>query len=471
MINAVGLNEPSTVSQCPDGAPQPENGQGFESILESCSGREAQGAKDTSEKTDAKPEKEGQDTLLAEMLAACVSGRAAIPADVPAQDNQGNAEGGAVLGQAVTDGSFIPATKPGAEDAAVQAMGVVMPDVQAVPGIAACVLEKALVLPGEKAPYAKGDMKTDKDGSGDVKDVGRPLAPVAENSQKAIKPDAGAMQAVDKTAASAADAASRTPVMHEFQPFTGMKPQAAGQPRKPDRVQSAESVAIQAGPRAVTAGNAVPTVVAVGKAAGRAGDEDNRGGRPEDDGAVSGGQQAVPGAAAALKEAASMQAARPAAMPVLNSAGVVTGLQATDKAGHAQASKGGIIDQVVSGMGSMLKRGDDGVVIRLHPPSLGSIKVEITTKEHEVRAALVADSAAVRDILAGAQSELKAALGEAGLALQEFSVSVGGGDGRGWSGQAQEPGGGHAAVSNEDEAQPSPRPGTTGRESGLDLFV
>ena len=98
------------------------------------------------------------------------------------------------------------------------------------------------------------------------------------------------------------------------------------------------------------------------------------------------------------------------------------------------AVKEGVLAQFSDGFNSLLKRGGDGVVIRLSPPSLGNIKIEVVTHGHEIRAKVTADNAAVRDILSDNQSSLKSSMQDSGLSLREFSVGVdGGGAGGRWA--------------------------------------
>lgn len=100
----------------------------------------------------------------------------------------------------------------------------------------------------------------------------------------------------------------------------------------------------------------------------------------------------------------------------------------------AHAVKEGVLAQFSDGFNSLLKRGGDGVVIRLSPPSLGNIKIEVVTHGHEIRAKVTADNAAVRDILSDNQSSLKSSMQDSGLSLREFSVGVdGGGAGGRWA--------------------------------------
>jgi flagellar hook-length control protein FliK len=113
-----------------------------------------------------------------------------------------------------------------------------------------------------------------------------------------------------------------------------------------------------------------------------------------------------------------------------------------EKARHAVTSRS-LVDQVATGMNAMFKQGDDGMTIKLYPPSLGSVKVQLFAKEQEVRATIVAESAAVRDILIENRALLKSSLEDAGLNLKEFTVQLESGSGggqRGFSGDARDGG-------------------------------
>jgi flagellar hook-length control protein FliK len=113
-----------------------------------------------------------------------------------------------------------------------------------------------------------------------------------------------------------------------------------------------------------------------------------------------------------------------------------------EKARHEVLGRS-LVDQVATGMNAMFKQGDDGMTIKLYPPSLGSVKVQLFAKEQEVRATIVAESAAVRDILLENRALLKSSLEDAGLNLKEFTVQLESGSGggqRGFSGDARDGG-------------------------------
>lgn len=139
------------------------------------------------------------------------------------------------------------------------------------------------------------------------------------------------------------------------------------------------------------------------------------------------------------RKAAMPKATAEAAMPDITPAKMGQGqVEAAEEAQPpAHTVKEGVLAQFSDGFNSLLKRGGDGVVIRLSPPSLGKIKIEVVTHGQEIRAKVTADNSDVRDILSGNQSSLRSSMHDAGLSLREFSVGVdgGGADGRwAWAG-------------------------------------
>ena len=152
-----------------------------------------------------------------------------------------------------------------------------------------------------------------------------------------------------------------------------------------------------------------------------------------------GGGDASRGSATApvetVRKAAMPKAPAEAVMPDIAPARMGQGqAEAAEDAQPVHTVREGVLAQFSDGFNSLLRRGGDGVVIRLSPPELGKIKIEIVTHGQEIRAKVTADNADVRDILSGNQSSLRSSMHDAGLSLREFSVGVdGGGAGGRWA--------------------------------------
>ncbi len=90
-----------------------------------------------------------------------------------------------------------------------------------------------------------------------------------------------------------------------------------------------------------------------------------------------------------------------------------------------------VLDQVKGGIRIILKRGGNGIRIRLHPPSLGQIRMEVTVNSDMVRTFMVAESNLVKGIIEGNINQLKQAFQEQGLRMEQFNVHVNNGQGQG----------------------------------------
>jgi len=90
-----------------------------------------------------------------------------------------------------------------------------------------------------------------------------------------------------------------------------------------------------------------------------------------------------------------------------------------------------VLDQVKGGIRIILKRGGNGIRIRLHPPSLGQLRMEVTVNSDMVRTFMVAESNLVKGIIEGNVNQLKQAFQEQGLRMEQFNVYVNNGQGQG----------------------------------------
>ncbi|MFH0810795.1 MAG: flagellar hook-length control protein FliK [Pseudomonadota bacterium] len=83
-----------------------------------------------------------------------------------------------------------------------------------------------------------------------------------------------------------------------------------------------------------------------------------------------------------------------------------------------------VAQQVERAMLSGVQRGEDSLKLRLHPPELGNLRLDLALRGEGVKVVMVAETAAAKDILQAALPELRGSLAEQGLKIEEFSVSV-----------------------------------------------
>jgi len=84
-----------------------------------------------------------------------------------------------------------------------------------------------------------------------------------------------------------------------------------------------------------------------------------------------------------------------------------------------------VMHQVVSKASLISKDGKNEMLIHLDPPSLGSIKIQISVRGENVTAKLVADNHVARDILQQNLPQLKNTFTQHGLKIDQMSVNVG----------------------------------------------
>ena len=87
-----------------------------------------------------------------------------------------------------------------------------------------------------------------------------------------------------------------------------------------------------------------------------------------------------------------------------------------ERAGHA------VVEQVARGMIRMRLQGRESVTLKLHPPSLGEVRLQVHVHLHQVRTEVVTETAAARDLLAGQVHLLRQALADQGLRLDRIVV-------------------------------------------------
>jgi flagellar hook-length control protein FliK len=85
-----------------------------------------------------------------------------------------------------------------------------------------------------------------------------------------------------------------------------------------------------------------------------------------------------------------------------------------------------IINQIVNKLSTRGGGGQNEVQIRLDPPSLGTVRLNITTVGDSVRTMIIAENHAVKQTIENNFSQLRDAMSEQGLKVDSFSVTVGG---------------------------------------------
>jgi flagellar hook-length control protein FliK len=90
------------------------------------------------------------------------------------------------------------------------------------------------------------------------------------------------------------------------------------------------------------------------------------------------------------------------------------------------ATEAKIINQIANKMTVRTIGAQNEVHIKLDPPSLGTVRMKIITSGDTVRAVIVAENQAVKQVIENNFNQLRDAMGEQGLKLGSFTVTVGG---------------------------------------------
>ena len=85
-----------------------------------------------------------------------------------------------------------------------------------------------------------------------------------------------------------------------------------------------------------------------------------------------------------------------------------------------------IINQIANKMTVRTSGAQNEVHIKLDPPSLGTVRMKIITSGDTVRTVIVAENQAVKQVIENNFNQLRDAMGEQGLKLGSFTVTVGG---------------------------------------------
>ena len=90
------------------------------------------------------------------------------------------------------------------------------------------------------------------------------------------------------------------------------------------------------------------------------------------------------------------------------------------------ATEAKIINQIANRMTVHTSGTQSEVHIKLDPPSLGTVRMNIITSGDSVRTVIVAENHAVKQVIENNFNQLRDALGEQGLKIDSFTVTVGG---------------------------------------------
>lgn len=88
-------------------------------------------------------------------------------------------------------------------------------------------------------------------------------------------------------------------------------------------------------------------------------------------------------------------------------------------------NKSDIVNQVIKKADIIVREGHSEMVMKLEPESLGKLNLKIVVERGLVTAKFIAESQQVKEVLESSFNQLKDALQEKGIAVQNFSVSVG----------------------------------------------
>ncbi|OEU46834.1 MAG: hypothetical protein BBJ60_09900 [Desulfobacterales bacterium S7086C20] len=83
-----------------------------------------------------------------------------------------------------------------------------------------------------------------------------------------------------------------------------------------------------------------------------------------------------------------------------------------------------VINQVGKRIGLAIRKGENHLRIRLRPPDLGSVQLDMAMKNNVLKIAMVAENHTVKELLMSHVSELKQALVEHGVELEKVDVKI-----------------------------------------------
>jgi flagellar hook-length control protein FliK len=83
-----------------------------------------------------------------------------------------------------------------------------------------------------------------------------------------------------------------------------------------------------------------------------------------------------------------------------------------------------VVNQVGRRISLAVKRGENHLKIRLKPPDLGSIQLEMSMKDNALRVAMLAEHQSVKEVLMSHISDLRQTLMQQGIELQKVDVEI-----------------------------------------------
>ncbi len=92
-----------------------------------------------------------------------------------------------------------------------------------------------------------------------------------------------------------------------------------------------------------------------------------------------------------------------------------------------------ILGQVIEQLSLRVKEGQSEIHLKLDPPSLGSVRMNVAAIGDQVRAVIITDHHAVKQVIESQLSELRSSLAGQGMKVDSFTVLVGGQDAGGGS--------------------------------------
>ena len=105
-------------------------------------------------------------------------------------------------------------------------------------------------------------------------------------------------------------------------------------------------------------------------------------------------------------------------------------------------SEARVIDQIINKVSLRTSGAQNEIKIRLDPPSLGTVRMNVTTSGDSVRTVIIAENHAVKQIIENNLTQLRDSMNGQGLKVESFTVLVGGNDGQ--TGQQNTPQGDRA---------------------------
>jgi len=83
-----------------------------------------------------------------------------------------------------------------------------------------------------------------------------------------------------------------------------------------------------------------------------------------------------------------------------------------------------LINQVGRQISRSILRGERVIKLQLHPPDLGSVKVEMDIRDNVLKLGMIIENSTVRELLLSNASELRHALVEQGVKLEKLDIQI-----------------------------------------------